>query len=217
MRSFVVSLVVALGFLVGAGAPVSGQDQEEKSSGVDQEKSYGSTAVLRGSEVPKYLQVESFFWYVLDNYNDGESWYEGTVLRELGLEPRSDGAEAITRAAVLAGSVMEEVFRTDVYDLDSGEDRLAQEELFMEDQFRFKRRKIRSVTSIYRTMLIELGAAGIDSAIVDDLIERQIAPGMVVATNEPGGFEGIENKELFKIIKEEFGLKGASEKWGIEE
>ena len=87
----------------------------------------------------------------------------------------------------------------------------------MEDQLRFTRRKIRSVTSIYRTMLIELGAAGIDSAVVGELIERKIAPGMSVATNEPGGFEGFENKELLKIIKEEFGLKGASEEWGIEE
>ena len=66
-------------------------------------------------------------------------------------------------------------------------------------------------------MLIELGVAGIDSAIVDDFIERKIAPGMTVATNEPGGFEGLENEELFKIITEEFGLKGASKKGGIEE
>ncbi len=152
---------------------------------------------VRGHEVPRYFAVEAFFDQAFLTHRAGDDWFEYNILIDMGVEPGSRGAKVIERATLLAGAVQLETLSLGPYENDPGG--------WDEAQRGFQREHARSLARIYREMLVDLRAEGIERSVVEGFIDREILPGLSVLSSED--LDSPRNKELFQLVEEEFQLE----------
>jgi hypothetical protein len=131
---------------------------------------------LEGKALPKYNVVFAFYSRAFARYKDGEATYT-KFLRELGMEPDTEQAEALTRALLLAKALAVDVLDLTPY----AEDR----EAFYRVQDDWLRRQVHSLREIHGALLSELRRAGYPVDRLETYLEEKVRPGTSLTTGGP--------------------------------
>ncbi len=149
--------------------------------------------IARGTEMPRYLVVEEFFDYAFWVHRQGDDWFYFNVLREMSIKSDSPAAQILVSAILRAKAVLTEGLDLRPFVND--------EELFYRKQEEFTRDRVRRIADIYRSMLSELDQVGVDRAVVESLLDKKIASGMTLASDDPNH---LENNKVMRIMQDEF-------------
>ncbi len=139
------------------------QASQAQPSAIDLEPYRGSDGGIR----PKYLVVESFFFWCTQLDKKGDRWLEFNLTRKIGIEPGSKAEETLVEACYEGRRATEGVFPASEF---------KNRDDYFEKQWEHNRKKIRDLATVYRQLLVDLESEGVSEEQIERHLREDVAP-----------------------------------------